>query len=344
MGKYKKAGDIKVGVIGYGGAFNMGRRHLADMKTAGMTPVAVAEVDPERRKVAVEEFSGIDTYPTVAQMLKKSDVNLVVLITPHNTHAKLALQCLRAGRSVISEKPLAITTAECDAMIREAKKRRLLLTTYHNRHWDGCVLEALKHIKREKAIGDVYRVEAHIGGYGVPGAWWRSSKSISGGIMYDWGVHLLEYALQIIDDEMTEVTGYSKTGFWASKTVWKKDTNEDVASAVVRFKSGKWLTLTASTIEANPKAGQLEIAGTKGSYVFDGGTYEMIQQQGDLKVITKGKNTASLWPKFYKNMADHLVKGTKLVITPEWARRPIHILDLAGQSVKKGSAQKTKYR
>lgn len=344
MRKFKKAGEIKVGVIGYGGAFNMGRRHLADMQAARMTPVAVAEVDPERLIVASEDFPGIDTYGSVTKMLKDSDVNLVVLITPHNTHAKLALQCLRAGRSVISEKPLAITTADCDAMIREAKKRGLLLTTYHNRHWDGCVLEALKHIHREKAIGDVYRVEAHIGGYGQPGDWWRTSKSISGGILYDWGVHLLEYALQIIDDEMTEVTGYSKTGFWAPKTAWKKDTNEDVASVVVRFKSGKWLTLTVSTLEANPKAGQLEISGTKGSYVFDGGTYEIIQSEGNRKVITKGRNTESLWPKFYKNVADHLVKGTKLVITPEWARRPIHILDLAGQSAKKGMALKTKYR
>ncbi|HAA76942.1 TPA: gfo/Idh/MocA family oxidoreductase, partial [Candidatus Latescibacteria bacterium] len=342
--KFNRAKDIKVGVIGYGGAFNMGRRHLKDMQTAGMTPVCVTEVDPERRKVAEEEFPGIDTYASVIEMLKKSDVNLVVLITPHNTHAKLALQCLKAGRNVISEKPLAITTAECDAMIREAKKRRLVLTTYHNRHWDGCVLEALKHIKREKAIGDVYRVEAHIGGYGQPGDWWRSSKSISGGILYDWGVHLLEYALQIIDDDMTEVTGYASKGFWASKTAWKKDTNEDIASAVVRFKSGKWLTLTVSTIESNPKAGQLEISGTKGSYVFDGGTYELIHQVRDQKVHVKGKNMPSEWAKFYKNVANHLVKGTKLVITPEWARRPIHILDLAGQSVKRKKALPTKYR
>ena len=94
MGQFKKANEIKVGVIGYGGAFNMGRRHLADMQTAGMTPVAVAEVDPERLKIASEDFPRIDTYDSVTKMLKDSDVNLVVLITPHNTHAKLALQCL----------------------------------------------------------------------------------------------------------------------------------------------------------------------------------------------------------------------------------------------------------
>ena len=343
MATFKKPGDIKVGVVGYGGAFNMGRRHLSDMKKAGMTPVAVTELDPVRLKVAMEDFPGIEGYDSVARMLKQSDVNLVVLITPHNTHAKLALQCLRTGRHVISEKPLAITTAECDAMIVEAKKQKVVLSTYHNRHWDGCVLEALKHIHKEKAIGDVYRIDAHMGGYGQPGNWWRTSKTISGGILYDWGVHLLEYSLQIMDAEIAEVTGYAKTGFWASKTAWKDDTNEDVASAVVRFKNGAWLTLTMSSLEMNPKPGMLEIAGTKGTYIFDGGAYEIIQQKGNRKVITKGKNTDSLWERFYGNIADHLSKDKELVITPEWSRRPIHILDLACKSAKGGKSIKAKY-
>jgi predicted dehydrogenase len=137
MALFKKAADIKVGCIGYGGAFNMGRAHLKEMQKAGMTPTAVAEIDASRLKVAETDFPGIQTYTDVAAMLRKSDVNLLAIITPHNTHAKLALQCLRAGRHVVAEKPLAITTAECDAMIVEARKRKLVLSTYHNRHWDG---------------------------------------------------------------------------------------------------------------------------------------------------------------------------------------------------------------
>ena len=111
MPHYSKASEIKVGVVGYGGAFNMGRAHLNQMKAAGMTPVAVTEVDASRLKVATVDFPGIETYATVDAMLKKSKVDLVALITPNNTHAPLALKCLKAGRHVVSEKPLAITTA-----------------------------------------------------------------------------------------------------------------------------------------------------------------------------------------------------------------------------------------
>ena len=343
MKRFKKATEIQVGVVGYGGAFNMGRHHLNEMVRAGMTPVAVSDLDAERLKVAEEEFPGIETYTSVATMLKKSPVNLIAIITPHNTHARLAVQCLRAGRHVVCEKPFAVTTAECDSMIAAAHKNALVLSTYHNRHWDGCILHAVKQISKSRVIGDVIRVEAHMGGYGKPGDWWRTSKSISGGILYDWGVHLLEYSLQLIGSEILEVAGFAKTGFWAPQTAWKGDTNEDEGFGIVRFASGAWLTLCISHIDSNPKRGWLEITGTKGTYIMDGGSWETVAHKGGKTIVTKGKNPASEGWRFYQNIADHLVKGTPLVITPEWARRPIHILDLVNRSARKGTSMKAKY-
>ena len=345
--RFKKASDIKVGVIGYGGAFNMGRAHLNEMMQAGMTPTAVCEIDESRLRIAEKEFPGIETYTTVGDMLKASDVNLIVIITPHNTHTELALPCLKAGRHVVCEKPLAITTSECDAMIAAAKKNNVVLSTYHNRHWDGNILEAVKQIVGKGVIGDVVRIEAHMGGFHNPGNWWRTSKTISGGILYDWGVHLLEYSLQLIDSDITEVSAYAKSGVWADKTSWGKDTNEDEGHAIVRFASGQWLSLSISCIDANPKGadrGWLEITGTKGTYIFDGGTYKVIKPGAKGKVTTtQGKNPASEGQKYYQNIADHLTKGEKLVITPEWSRRPIHILDLADKSIQTQRAIKAKY-
>lgn len=343
MTQFASAADVKVGVIGYGGAFNMGRAHMQEMQRAGMTPVAVAEIDKERLKIATDDFPGIQTYATVAQMLKNSDVNLVTIITPHNTHAKLGLQCLKAGRHVVCEKPLAITTAECDAMIKAATENDLVLSTYHNRHWDGSIMEALERI-RGGAIGDIVRIEAHMGGFGQPKDWWRASRTISGGILYDWGVHLLEYSLQLLGDaKITEVSGFAKHGVWADHTAWKEDTNEDDGFAVVRFDNGTYLTLNMSTIQSNQKRGWLEIVGTKGAYIMDGGTYEIIQPEGNPSLV-KGPNRPSEGWRFYQNVADHLVNGESLVITPEWARRPIHILDLAVKSAQKNMALKAKYR
>jgi scyllo-inositol 2-dehydrogenase (NADP+) len=340
--RFKSASGIKVGVVGYGGAFNMGRAHLNEMQRAGMTPTAVAEIDTERLKVATTDFPGIQTYSSVAAMLRKSDVDLLAIITPHNTHAPLALQCLKAGRHVVCEKPFAIKTGECDAMIREAKRRGLVLSTYHNRHWDGCILEAVERIGAG-AIGELVRVEAHMGGWGQPRDWWRSSKKISGGILYDWGVHLLEYSLQIIGSEIVEVAGFASKGFWAPKTRWKADTIEDEGFAVARFRNGVWLTLCISAIDSRPKAGVVEFTGTKGTYLMSHPEYEIVTHRGADTVTTKGRNPDSEGWRLYQNIADHLTGKARLIITPEWARRPIHILDLADQSTRQGRALKARH-
>jgi predicted dehydrogenase len=183
-----------------------------------------------------------------------------------------------------------------------------------------------------------------MGSWSRPRDWWRASKTISGGILYDWGVHLLEYTFQIIDGEIAEVAGYAKSGFWATGTKWKKDTNEDEGFLVVRYRGGAWSTLCISHIDSNPKPGQVEVTGTKGSYVFDYRTYQLVTHKGSATVVTKGANPPSQHARFYQNIADHLCRGQPLVITPEWARRPVHVLDLAGRSAARGKALPAKYK
>ncbi|KKR03290.1 MAG: Oxidoreductase domain protein [Candidatus Uhrbacteria bacterium GW2011_GWF2_39_13] len=276
-------------------------------------------------------------------MLKNSSVNLLAIITPHNTHAALALECLKSGRHVICEKPLALTTDECDTMIEEAQKQGCLLSTYHNRHWDGNVMFALEKV-RSGIIGDVVRIEAHTGNWSQPKDSWRSSKSISGGILYNWGVHLLEYALQIIGNaEITEVSGFAKNGFWQTK--WEEDSNEDEAFLVARFNTGQWITLCISSLDSNPKEGMFEITATKGSLIMGSSDWKMITHDSGGSIVTEtGKCPDAQWLKYYQNISDHLCKSDPLVITPEWARRPIHIIELACLSVQKGTSLKAKYK
>lgn len=339
---FANAADIKVAVVGYGGVYNMGEIHLKDVAKAGMTPRAVVELDGDRLAQASKDFPGIQTFGTVDEMLANSDANLVILITPHNTHAPLALQCIAAGKHIVCEKPFAITTEECDEMIAAAKKADVVISTFHNRHWDGSVMKALE-VVRSGTIGDIVRIECHSGQRGKPWDIWRTSRSISGGILYDWGVHFLEYSMQLVDSEITEVTGHSKLGFWASQTKWKADTIEDEGFAVVRFKNGVWVTLCISLIDSNPKRGLMEVTGTKGTFWWDYDNHEITTKDGGQTIVTKGRNPKEQWENYYANIAAHLTKGEPLVITAEWARRPIHILDLAVKSAERGESLKPKY-
>jgi scyllo-inositol 2-dehydrogenase (NADP+) len=104
------------------------------------------------------------------------------------------------------------------------------------------------------------------------------------------------------------------------------------------------LTLLISALDSNPRRGFLEITGTEGSYVLDWPANECLRQNGAETKIKKFRNPPSEGFRFYQNIAHHLTKGTKLVITPEWARRPIHILELAGMSAQKATAVRAKYK
>ena len=328
--------EIKIGVIGYGGAFNMGKGHLNELAlNKGFVPGAVCDLDPERLKIAKKDFPGIQTYTDVGKLLKESDVKLAVIILPHNVHAKVALQCLAAGRHVVVEKPFAITVAECDAMIAMAKKRKVMLSTYHNRHWDANILTILKHLPK---IGRPFRWESFAGGYNEPREWWRSYKEISGGIIYDWGAHFTEWMLQVMDYEMREISGFKV------KEVWKKFTNEDELEAVVRFKNNAIASHTASSITLAGKD-MLRIVGTKGAIVAthrDVDVYTQDAHGNKVKtsvVLEKARGTD-----YYKNVHDHLFEGAKLIITAEWARRVIQVLDYACVSANKGAPVKAKYK
>lgn len=344
MKKYPSTREIKVGVVGYGGAFNMGKKHLTELQQQGMVPVAVAEMDAERLEVAKVDFPGIGTFASLEEMLDGSDVDLIVLITPHNTHAQLALQALKAGRHVVCEKPLAITTEECDEMIAAAQASGVMLSTYHNRHWDGVPLTAHKLIEEGK-LGEVYKIECRMGNRSKPGDWWRTSRTISGGVLYDWGVHLLEYSLQIIDSEITEVSGFAFEGFWGKSTRWGQDANEDEATASVRFANGARIELTITHLDSDVPPGMMRVVGTEGSVTFmdPHSRYRLARQNGSERVITEGAQEETKQELYYKNVADYLTDQAELIITPEWSRRPIHILDLAAQSAKAGKALSPKH-
>jgi len=76
----------------------------------------------------------------------------------------------------------------------------------------------------------------------------------------------------------------------------------------------------------------------------DWSTGEIITHNGDKLVTVRVPNPPCEGWKLYQNVADHLTRGAKLIITPEWSRRPIHILDLACRSARQGKAMPAKYK
>jgi predicted dehydrogenase len=334
MAKSKSEKQIRCAAIGYGASFNMGLNHANWINaTDGLTFVAVSDIDPARAKAAGEELPGIKTFTRNEELLAEKDVDLVVIITPHNTHAELALQCLNAGKHVVLEKPMCITVEEADEMIATAKRKRKTVTVFHNRRHDGDYL-ALKEIVEKGLIGDVFNVEMNMGGYGKPRKWWRSDKEISGGAFYDWGAHMLDWLLHIVPQRIEHVVGH-----FHQDLVWNKFTAEDHVHALITFESGATADVQLSSVQAIGKP-RWRVLGTKGAVVDTG--------EGKFRVVTfvKGYQAEimvpykeSSWQAYYDNLSAHLREGKDLEVTPESSRRTIGIIRAAEKSSATGKPE-----
>jgi len=331
---------LRGAVIGYGGQFSMGRGHLTGMREAGITPAAVCDIDPLRLDAALLDFPGIAVFPDADALLRDGDVNLITLVTPHDTHAPLAIQAMEAGKSVICEKPMCLTAQEATDMIAASHANGVMLSVYHNRRHDGDFQALKEAIVEKQLIGDVFSIQAGFAGYGHPGHWWRSDKAISGGAFFDWGAHFLDWILNLMPGRKVEnVSGYFH------KRVWHDVTNEDHVQAVLRFDDGAHADLSFSQIASLPMP-RWRIQGTKGGILDDGTVkdgmklfthLEGIKMQGELR------NKSSQWDKYYKDIYAHLAHGAPLDVTPEQSRRVIAVIEAAEKSSKSGQAEPVPY-
>jgi len=330
---------LKGAVIGYGGAFNMGRGHLEWMSAAGIVPTAATDIDPTRLESAKDDFADLRTYTSVEDLLKDTDVNVVTVITPHNTHADIAVQVAESGKHVVVEKPMAITVEETDRMIDAASKNGVTLSIFHNRRYDGDFL-AIKEIIEKGLIGDIFQIQAGGGRYGHPGTWWRASKSISGGLLYDWGAHFIDWILNLqAGKSVTQVTGFLQ------KSVWLDQTLEDHGQAIIRFDDGSVAELTQSHIMAVPQP-RWRILGTKGGILDDGSVangFRLYTRVQDLTATVEIKNKETVWNQYYRDLVAHLTTGSASPVTGESARRIISILEAAEESSKRGKSVTPKY-
>jgi predicted dehydrogenase len=324
---------IRCGLLGYGPAFNMGKGHASWINdTPGLQTVAMCDADPARAEAARRELPDLVGYFTrVDDMLAMPGLDLVVNILPHHLHAPMTLRCLEAGKHVVLEKPFCITVDEANAMIAAAHARSLMLSLFHNRRWDGDYLTIRDLIDRG-LIGDVFHVECGQGSYGHPGFWWRSDKAISGGVMYDWGAHFLDWILNLVPARISQVNGDFQ------KRVWNSVSNEDHGQATIRFENGVTADYWISSIAAISRPKWL-ILGTKGAIQADWKdeirlvTFASgVRQDSTVKVTLPGYGSTQ----YYRNVADHLLLGEELFVKPEQARRVIGVIDAAQRSAELG--------
>ena len=185
------------------------------------------DIKPERQAYA--RSVGLHAYDSLEALLADPQVDLVLCAAPNDAHRDVVLQALAAGKNVVCEKPAALSSAQLRQMMQAADKAGKLLTVHQNRRWDEDYL-AVKQLYRQRTLGEAFRIESRVhGSRGIPGDW-RQDPARGGGMVLDWGVHLLDQALQMVPERVRTV--------YASFTHVASEQVEDGFTVELTFESG----------------------------------------------------------------------------------------------------------
>lgn len=343
---------IKCAVVGYGSLHNFGRIHGKWISaTPGMEWTAVCDTDPQRLEIAKNEFPQLNTYNTVDELLDKGDIDMVSIVTPHYTHAPIALKCIHAGKHVIVDKAMCLSVSEATAMIQEAKKKDVMLAVFHNRRHDGN-FRAIKEVIDNGQIGQVFHIELSACGYWKPPDWWYSKKTLSGGAFYYWGPHAIDWVLSLVNSKIRGVTGFYH------KLVWNDLDIEDQTRAIILFENGVVADVTFSYISAVGKP-LWRILGTKGAIIDSGegaitgyqhelngpsgGSFQLVTIENDQRKENTIPYKQSDWHTYYIDISKHLLQGDPVPVSGEEGRRVIAVFESAERSSKSGITEKVEF-
>ena len=219
----KKAGWA---LVGYGG---MGHWHVDKLKTLDdiIEIRGFYDILPEKCKMAEED--GFHAYYSLEDVLADPEVDFITIATPNDFHRGIAIQAMNAGKNVISEKPVTLSCEDLQAMFDASYANKEIFSVHQNRRWDED-FRVVKKLYDENTLGKIFNIESRVhGSRGVPGDW-RNTKEHGGGMVLDWGVHMLDQVLLMIPCPLVSV--------YATLSHVTNDAVDDGFKTILTFEDG----------------------------------------------------------------------------------------------------------
>ena len=261
---------LRAGIIGCGGITE--RRHgpvLAGLEDR-VEVVALADLALERTALMGEKL-GVDTahqYGDWEDMLRREELDLVHICTPHHLHEPQAIAALQAGTHVLLEKPLCTTLEEADRMIAAARAAKRKVTVSHNQLFSAEHTAIMAHL-RAGDIGQVFLVRSeglsrsHVQGRGVDQHWRTQSTAGGGGPLIDNGFHQIYRAVDYVGSRAKRV--YAQVG----RHVQDIEV-EDMALLLIEHESAATTSIQVGWCAAAGGVGVHEVFGTEGQIRIGG--------------------------------------------------------------------------
>lgn len=223
---------MKIAIIGFGGMGGFHRekaveRYNALDKNEKIEIAGIYDISPER--CAYAESLGLRAFGSADEIWNDSSIEAVVIATPNDSHLSYVLRACEAGKHVIVEKPAGMSLDEVKKMYDAAEAAGVVFTPHQNRRVDDDFISISEVIKSGE-LGECYRIESRVmGANGIPGEW-RKLPECGGGMMLDWGVHLIDQMLCLVKDNIKSI--YCTYSYRAGEAV------DDGFTLDVGFESG----------------------------------------------------------------------------------------------------------
>ncbi len=253
---------LRFGIIGCGVIGRIHAQAITSLPDAQL--VAVADIIPERAQELAEAFH-VTPYSDFQQMLAREQLDVVDVCTPSGMHGEHACQVMRSGPNVIVEKPMEISRAAIEEMLRVQQETGMKLAVISQHRFDP-VTRQVHDLVEEQAFGRLVLGNAIIPwwrsqAYYDSGAWRGTWELDGGGVLMNQSIHSIDL-LQWLMGPVRSVFAYTDT------LVHRMET-EDVAVAVLRFANGALGTIAATTGAYPGVSTRIEIYGDKGSAVIE---------------------------------------------------------------------------
>ena len=187
----------KLGIIGFGG---MGRSHF-DHLTKNydrLTVKGTFDISPKAREAAAAR--GTHVYESLDEILADSELDLILVSATNDAHKYLSMAAMKAGKNVICEKPVTMNSSDLEEIMAVAKETGKTFTIDQNRRTNRDFV-LMRRNAESGIIGKPIVIESRVeGSRGMPKGW-RTLKELGGGMMLDWGVHLIDQILYMMGDE-----------------------------------------------------------------------------------------------------------------------------------------------
>lgn len=336
---------IRTGLIGYG----LGGRCFHAPFIGTLPQYELAAVVERKTNESIERYPWVKIVRSVDELLKDDSLELIVVTTPNETHFPFALQALQAGKNVVVDKPMTVSSEQALILIETARKNKKILSPYQNRRYasDG---RTIKKIIDQQLLGEIFEFESQFNRFRPElKQSWKETSAPGTGILYDLGAHLIDQALDLFGLPIsvtadirrqrpgTEADDYFdiRMNYGFLKVIMKAGmlVREQGPRYMIHGTKGSFIKYGDDPQDADARAGKMPTDPSWGLEPEE--SYGLLHTEINGEIIKKRvPSEKGDFGIYYERLYESLVNGAPLAVKPEDGLNVVRIIELSMQSSK----------